>query len=65
MVKPTDKWFRQIIPTGCQLSKFLEEIEKIMIEINCIDLNKDRLDYDYQEEDDSLDGRITVSLKGS
>ena len=28
------------------------------------DLNKDYLDYDYQEKDDSFDGRITISLKG-
>jgi len=55
----TVKWFRQIILSGCQLSKFLEEIEK-----KCNDLNKHRLDYDYQEVDDFLDGRISVSLEG-
>ena len=42
-----------------QLPTFLEEIEKISD-----DLNKDYLDYDYQEKDDSFDGRITRSLKG-
>jgi hypothetical protein len=55
---PAGAWLRQIIPKGDQLPKFLEEIEKI-----CNDLAKD-LPAEDIVEDDSLDGRITLSHKG-
>ena len=45
-------WFRQIIPTGCQLICFLEGIQN-----KCIELTEFM-------EDDSPDGRITSSSKG-
>jgi len=41
------------------MPKFTDEYEKI-----CNDLNKDLPGYDYHNEDDSLDGRLTVSNKG-
>jgi len=56
---PAGTWLGQIIPKGDQLPKFLNEIEKI-----CNDLNKDCPGYDFHNEDDSLDGRITLSHKG-
>ncbi len=56
---PAGTWLRQIIPKGEQLPNFLDEIEKI-----CNDLNKDCPGYDFHNEDDSLDGRITLSHKG-
>ncbi len=56
---PVYTWTRQVIPKGDQLPNFLDEIEKI-----CNDLNKDCPDYDFNNEDDSLDGRITLSHKG-
>jgi hypothetical protein len=55
---PAGGWLRQIIPKGDQLPKFLDEYEKI-----CNDLNKD-LPAESIIEDDSLDGRITLSPKG-
>ena len=54
---PEGTWFRQIIPTGCQLLNLFVEIIKEYIESN-----KDDPNYDYQ--DDSLDGRITWSPTG-
>jgi hypothetical protein len=56
---PAGTWLQQIIPKGDQLPKFLDEIEKI-----CNDLNEDCPGYDFHNEDDSLDGRITLSHKG-
>ena len=44
---PGGSWFREIIPTGCQLNE----------------LNKDVVDYDPQ--DDSFEGRLTLSSKGT
>jgi hypothetical protein len=58
MVKSVRTWFRQIIPKDFQLSKFLDEYVKI-----CNDLNKD-LPPDCVYDDDSLDGRVTLSPKG-
>ena len=55
---PAGRWLRQIIPKGDQLPKFLDEYEKI-----CNDLNKD-LPAESIIEDDTLDGRITLSPKG-
>jgi len=52
-------WIRQIIPKGDQLPKFLDAIEKI-----CNDVHKDLPAESIIEEDDSLDGRITLSHKG-
>jgi hypothetical protein len=54
---PEGSWFRQIIPTGWQLLNLLKEIQK-----ECNELNKDVLDYDSQ--DDSIEGRLTLSSKG-
>ena len=54
---PAGTWFRQVIPTGCQLLNLFDEIKK-----ECIEANKDDPNYDYQ--DDSLDGRITWCPKG-
>ena len=54
---PVGTWFRQIIPTGCRLINLLEGMQN-----KCIELNE-LLDYDF--EDDSLDGRITLSGKGA
>jgi hypothetical protein len=57
---PADAWFRQIIPKEDQLPKFLDELEKI-----CNDLAEDHdLPSEDIVEDDSLDGRITLSHKG-
>lgn len=53
------EWFRQIIPSDCKLIHLLEDIQKA-----CLQLNKDVLDYDYDYEDDSIDGRITMSSDG-
>ena len=55
MDKPCITWFRQIIPTGCQLIHFLEGMQH-----KCAELNEFQ-DYDF--EDDSLDGCITLSDK--
>ena len=54
---PAGTWFRQVIPTGCQLLNLFDEIKK-----ECIEANKDDPNYDYQ--DDSLDGFITWSPMG-
>ena len=40
---------------GSWLSQFLDEFEKI-----CNDLDKDLPDYDYHNNDDSFDGRVTM-----
>jgi hypothetical protein len=55
---PAGGWLRQIMPKGDQLPKLLDELEKI-----CNDLGKD-LPAECIIEDDSLDGRITLSHKG-
>jgi hypothetical protein len=54
---PAGTWFRQIIPTGAQLIHLMQEIQN-----ECIEINAHVPDYDY--EDDSLEGRITLSAKG-
>ena len=54
---PAGTWFRQIIPTGTQLIHLMQEIQN-----KCIEINAHVPDYDY--EDDSLEGRITLSDKG-
>ncbi len=53
------QWFRQIIPTGCQLLNLFEELKKA-----CIEDNKDNPNYDSDLQDDSFDGRLTWSPKG-
>ena len=52
-------WFHQIIPQGCQLLHFFNELQRI-----CIEDNKDNPEYDYELEDDSFEGHITWSSKG-
>jgi hypothetical protein len=56
---PAGTWLRQIIPKGNLIPKFLDEYEKI-----CNEINEDVPGYDYHNEGDSLDGRITLSHKG-
>ncbi len=56
---PAGTWLRKIIPKGDQIPKFLDEVEKI-----CNHLNEDIPGYDYHNELDSIDGRITLSYKG-
>ena len=56
---PEGGWLRQIIPKGDQLPKYLDEYEKV-----CIDLNKDLPGYAYNFEEDFFDGRFTMSHKG-
>ena len=56
---PEGTWFRQIIPQGCQLLRFFNELKRI-----CSEENKHNPKYDYELEDDSLEGRITWSSKG-
>jgi hypothetical protein len=56
---PAGTWLRQIIPKGNQISKFLDEYEKL-----CNESNTDIPGYDYHNEDDSFDGRITLSHNG-
>jgi hypothetical protein len=55
---PAGRWLRQIIPKGDQIPKFLDEIAKI-----CYEENKD-LPVESILEDDSFDGRLTLSTKG-
>ena len=55
---PAGTWFRQIIPTGTQLIHLMQEIQNQFFTIN------DQVpDYDY--EDNSLEGHITLSEKVS
>jgi hypothetical protein len=56
---PGETWFRQIIPKGNQIPKFLEEYEKL-----CNQSNEDFFGYDYHNVDDTFDGRFTLSHKG-
>jgi hypothetical protein len=55
---PAGGWLRQIIPKGDQIPKFLDEIAKM-----CAELNKD-LPAEMIQEDDSFEGRLTLSTKG-
>ena len=58
MANPAGAWLRQIIPKGDQIPKFLDEYEEI-----CIERNED-LPAESIFEDDSLDGRVTLSHEG-
>jgi len=53
---PAGRWLRQIIPKGDQIPKFLDALAKM-----CAELNKDLPD---APEDDSFEGRLTLSTKG-
>jgi hypothetical protein len=56
---PAGGWLRQIIPKGDQIPKFLDEIAKM-----CSELNKDLPDDPQEDDDDSFEGRLTLSTKG-
>ena len=55
---PAGRWLRQIIPKGDQIPKFLDELAKM-----CYEDNKD-LPAEKIQEDDSFEGRLTLSTKG-
>jgi len=55
---PAGGWLRQIIPKGDQIPKFLDMLQKL-----CDEDNKD-LPAESITEDDSFDGRFTLSTKG-